>query len=144
MADRKEIKAKLLESLYKTTAFFLTRFPYASALLLMMTTAEAFKTNLSVERSRLTLSHIHVGVLFVSATAMSFNMFGTKRFFALVTAAQYAVLSVDGYIDKNKREVTLVSLTYACFVQRTAEDLRARQTARIVRKMQHVEDQYSA
>ena len=109
MADvTKDIKAKFLETTYKSAAFLLTRFPYASAILLMLSTAESFRTNLSVEKRKLTLSQIHLGVFFVSATAMSFNLFGTKRLFALVTAAQYAVLSVEEYLDKNRKETVLV------------------------------------
>ena len=111
MADvTKEMKTKFLEATYKSTAFLLTRFPYASAIFLMLSTAESFKTNLSVEKNKLTLSHIHLGVFFVSATAMSFNLFGTKRLFALITAAQYVALSVEEYMDKNRRETIMVSL----------------------------------
>lgn len=110
MADTaKEIKTKFLETTYKSAAFLLTRFPYASAIFLMLSTAESFKTKLSVEKSKLTLSHIHLGVFFISATAMSFNLFGTKRLFALITAAQHVALSVEEYMDKDRKETVMVS-----------------------------------
>ena len=108
MAVDNEMKQKLLEALYTTTGFLLTRFPYVWAILLMMTTAELFNTNLAVDKGRLTMSHVHLGAFFLSATAMSFNLFGTKRLFALLTSAQYVVISVQDYMDKNKKETILV------------------------------------
>ena len=126
MADISQlIKAKFLETTYRSAAFLLTRFPYASAILLMLATAESFKTNLSVEKNKLTLSHIHLGLFFISATAMSFDLFKMKRLFALVTAAQHIALSVEEYMDNNRKETLMVRLLslISCLLQ--ANILRA-------------------
>ena len=105
-----DVKKKVLEAIYVSAAFILARFPYASAILLMLSTGESLKTSLSVDRNKLTMSYGHIGMFFFAATAMSFNLFGTKRFFALLTVAQFAVISVEDYLDKSKKETLLVSI----------------------------------
>ena len=104
-----DVKLKLTEALYFTCGAYVSRFPYVLAILLMLETGEMFKTSLSVDQSRLTMAYAHLGGYFLAATAMSFNLFQAKRTFALFTAMQFGVLSVECYLETERKEGLLVS-----------------------------------
>ena len=112
-----DVKSKLTEALYFTCGSYISRFPYVLAILLMLETGEMFKTSLSVDQSRLTMAYAHLGGYFLAATAMSFNLFQAKRTFALFTAMQFGVLSVECYLETERREGLLVSIIWCWFTQ---------------------------
>ena len=115
MAESKvkfSFRAKLDEAVYFVSSFVVTRYPYACAVFLMLTTAEVMKAAVTVEATFLNMIYAHLGVFFLAGTTMAFNLFGTKRLFAIITALQFAVLSVESYLELKNKESILVKWLY--------------------------------
>ncbi len=104
----KDVKERLNEASYVSSAFFVTRYPYACAVLLMLTTGEAVKSSVRVSEHKMNMAYAHLGIYFLSGTAMAFNIFGTKRLFALLSAVQIGFESYECYASGDRKEAALV------------------------------------
>ena len=105
------IKQKLYYSLYTVAAFVITRYPYVCAVLLMLSTGEEFNTGVrKVNSGRFSMIYAHLGMYFLAGTAMSFDLFGTKRLFALISATQMGLSSYQDYVTSGLKESVMVSL----------------------------------
>ncbi|XP_002163298.2 transmembrane protein 101 [Hydra vulgaris] len=79
----------------ESACFVLTRYPYLSAILLMIITGEQSKTTDLNERKY--YIYVHVGLYFVSATLMAYNLFGLKKLFALVNVFHTIIVTCLEY-----------------------------------------------
>lgn len=91
-------KNALVRASYETATFVLTRYPYLCAVLLMVTTAEDSKEKKIVRGSlKYRMAYFHLGAYFFCGTIMSFDMFGLKRLFSILTCFHLAFVSYTEY-----------------------------------------------
>lgn len=92
------IRKSIITASYESATFFITRYPYLCAVLLMITTAEQLKEQ-NIKRNSLQhqIIYVHLGVYFTCGTIMAFDLFGLKRFFAIVTTFHLGFVSYTEY-----------------------------------------------
>lgn len=92
------VRKSLIAASYESATFLIARYPYICAVLLMITTAEQLKER-TIKRNSLEhqIIYVHLGMYFFCGTIMSFDMFGLKRFFAIITSLHLAYVSFTEY-----------------------------------------------
>lgn len=118
--DQLNTRKSILVATYETSSFILLRYPYICAVLLMVTTAEEF-ANKTLGRNHVTIIYINLALFFIAATIMAFDMFGGKRYFAVVTVFQFVYLSYHEYMKPYTEQVTFRLITrnlavIGCFI----------------------------
>ena len=93
-----DFKNAMVRASYETATFVITRYPYLCAVLLMVTTAEDAKEKKIVRGSlKYRMAYFHLGAYFFCGTIMSFDMFGLKRLFSILTCFHLAFVSYTEY-----------------------------------------------
>lgn len=88
----------LLRASYESATFFLTRYPYLCAVLLMVSTAEDSREK-KIQRGSIKyqMAYYNLGSYFFCATVMAFDLFNLKRVFSVLTCFHLAFVAFTEY-----------------------------------------------
>ena len=93
----------------ESACFIISRYPYVSAVLLMIITGEQSKTTELKEAERYHI-YFHIGLYFVSATMMAYDLFRLKKVFALVNVIHTIFMSYLEYEPSRHGEHVALNL----------------------------------